>query len=321
MSSAEFSIDADPFSNAGYDATLAATVPLALEAAPGLDIRQVVFEVITKSSGSPDIVELGAIGGGGASPAPTVLDDLDVTWPAAGIHAYLIRATINDGQRVNAQGVVEIVPEWTKERLVAIRSPAGMRKIAPAESTQYSGSGGWTDSFNEMVELAAAGVAGVAGPGPAVVDNAVVRMDGVGGYTIQSSLVTLNNNGTLSMPNAQSLLGRNVGGLSDIPMIATDAGDNLNIGGNNAALAGNLNLDVPAGGTIVSKINGNPILTVAATKLTIAQIVDYGRFAALGGGAAPTLGTIGGTGPTAPGQSKWLSIEIGGVAHWVPAWV
>ena len=40
----------------------------------------------------------------------------------------------------------------------------------------------------------------------------------------------------------------------------------------------------------------------------------------LTGGAAATLGTIGGSGPTAAAQAQWLQIEIGGVTHWLPAW-
>lgn len=50
-------------------------------------------------------------------------------------------------------------------------------------------------------------------------------------------------------------------------------------------------------------------------------VVDFLPSDALGGGAAPTFGTIGGTGPATAAQSKWLKIKIGGVDHWLPAWV
>ena len=41
----------------------------------------------------------------------------------------------------------------------------------------------------------------------------------------------------------------------------------------------------------------------------------------LGGGAAPTLGTIGGTGPTIAGQNSWMRvIDTAGEAFWLPAW-
>lgn len=42
--------------------------------------------------------------------------------------------------------------------------------------------------------------------------------------------------------------------------------------------------------------------------------------AALGGGAAPTFGTIGGTGPTAAAQNEWIAIDTQNGKRWVPAW-
>lgn len=45
---------------------------------------------------------------------------------------------------------------------------------------------------------------------------------------------------------------------------------------------------------------------------------------ALGGGAAPTLGTIGGSGPATAAQNKWLEITIDEsgtlVTYWIPVW-
>ena len=40
----------------------------------------------------------------------------------------------------------------------------------------------------------------------------------------------------------------------------------------------------------------------------------------LGGGAAATLGTIGGSGPTLAAQTEWLEIEVNGAARWVAVW-
>lgn len=40
----------------------------------------------------------------------------------------------------------------------------------------------------------------------------------------------------------------------------------------------------------------------------------------LGGGAAPTFGTIGGTGPTAAAQNSWLKVKVNGVASFIPLW-
>jgi hypothetical protein len=42
---------------------------------------------------------------------------------------------------------------------------------------------------------------------------------------------------------------------------------------------------------------------------------------ALGGGAAPTLGTIGGSGPTVAGQNAWLELkDSAGATIWIPVW-
>ena len=51
-----------------------------------------------------------------------------------------------------------------------------------------------------------------------------------------------------------------------------------------------------------------------------AALLNY-RSIALGGGAAPTFGTIGGSGPTTAAQNSWIELNIGGTAYWVPAWI
>lgn len=53
--------------------------------------------------------------------------------------------------------------------------------------------------------------------------------------------------------------------------------------------------------------------------------IDAGRIridqgVALGGGAAPTLGTIGGSGPATAAQNQWLEVTIDGIRNWVPCW-
>jgi len=43
--------------------------------------------------------------------------------------------------------------------------------------------------------------------------------------------------------------------------------------------------------------------------------------AALGGGAAPTFGTIGGTGPGTAAQNAWLRFrDSGGTVTFIPCW-
>ena len=48
--------------------------------------------------------------------------------------------------------------------------------------------------------------------------------------------------------------------------------------------------------------------------------IDINAPVALGGGAAATLGTIGGAGPTAAAQAQWIQVQVNGVNHWIPAW-
>lgn len=52
------------------------------------------------------------------------------------------------------------------------------------------------------------------------------------------------------------------------------------------------------------------------------KLMQYKQTDALGGGAAATFGTIGGAGPTAAAQAKWIQVvALDGTAAWVPAWI
>ena len=93
----------------------------------------------------------------------------------------------------------------------------------------------------------------------------------------------------------------------------------LNVGGN--VNQGSVNrfgvriLSNPSGGSGV-----NAGLWVTAGLSRFDGRVDINNGVALGGGAAATLGTIGGSGPTAAAQAQWVEIDIGGTAHWIPVW-
>lgn len=67
-------------------------------------------------------------------------------------------------------------------------------------------------------------------------------------------------------------------------------------------------LGINSGDRVVLSLDGSPIqFGVAAT--------------ALGGGAAPTLGTIGGTGPATAAQNAWMKFfDDAGNAYWLPIW-
>lgn len=93
----------------------------------------------------------------------------------------------------------------------------------------------------------------------------------------------------------------------------------LNVGGN-PGLATQDRIGVriisnPSGGSGI-----NAALWVTAGLSRFDGRVDINRGIALGGGAAATLGTIGGSGPSAAAQAQWVEIDVGGVAHWIPAW-
>ena len=93
----------------------------------------------------------------------------------------------------------------------------------------------------------------------------------------------------------------------------------LNIGGNpSTASVNRVGLRIlsnPSGGSGI-----NAALWVTAGLSRFDGRVDINQPIALGGGAAATLGTIGGSGPTAAAQAQWVEIDVNGVAHWIPAW-
>lgn len=98
--------------------------------------------------------------------------------------------------------------------------------------------------------------------------------------------------------------------------ITTAAG--LNVGGNPSVGTNRVGVRIisnPSGGGGV-----NAALWVTAGRSRFDGIVDINNGVALGGGAAATLGTIGGSGPTTAAQAQWVQIEINGVNHWIPAW-
>lgn len=98
----------------------------------------------------------------------------------------------------------------------------------------------------------------------------------------------------------------------------TNAGA-LSVGGN--VTQGSVNrfglriLSNPSGGSGV-----NAGLWVTAGLSRFDGRVDINNGIALGGGVAATLGTIGGSGPTAAAQAQWVEIDVNGTPHWIPVW-
>lgn len=77
--------------------------------------------------------------------------------------------------------------------------------------------------------------------------------------------------------------------------------------------------------TITGSNGGNPVIDVTAGAIKLGSgtaDIQWGKAnVALGGGAAPTVGTIGGSGPAAAAQRNWLRfIESDGTASFIPVW-
>jgi hypothetical protein len=89
-------------------------------------------------------------------------------------------------------------------------------------------------------------------------------------------------------------------------------------GGQNGTNVPTLSVDGSAniGLTIASKGTGTLKLDPATGD------IQWGKaLVALGGGAAATLGTIGGSGPATAAQNTWMRVlDSAGAAFWVPAW-
>lgn len=71
------------------------------------------------------------------------------------------------------------------------------------------------------------------------------------------------------------------------------------------------------------KITGAPVGTTNYGNFALwidSGIVRWDDYASLGGGAVPTFGTIGGSGPAAAGQARWLRVNIDGTNSFIPVW-
>lgn len=75
-----------------------------------------------------------------------------------------------------------------------------------------------------------------------------------------------------------------------------------------------------AADTLAFTLGGTERLRINST-----GIIDFRGGAninkALGGGAAPTLGTIGGSGPTTAAQNSWLLVHLSGNPFFIPVWI
>lgn len=158
---ARFTVDSDPSANGGIDVLNGAAGTLVLEA-PTSEVWKVSFATTEAadvnsplaSKSAPELTLNNGAGDTGPSvDADTPASPVTVSWPASGAHSYIVRCTVNNG--VNTDGSAN--DDYVFERIVSIRSPAGLRKIVGTEGTQY-GPRGWADAQNEFVDAAGSGV-------------------------------------------------------------------------------------------------------------------------------------------------------------------
>lgn len=141
---AEFLINDSGYANLGYDAEHSEELTLTLEDGAGLDAATVVYSVVLASYDAPELV-FSPSTGIPATPTGTVT----VTMPGSGVHSYRIQCQINGGRDTNGH----TVRDYTKERIVAIRSTnLGLRKMVPGETTEYHAAG-WHEEQNRAVDL------------------------------------------------------------------------------------------------------------------------------------------------------------------------
>ena len=149
---AKFKVNGTASSPPGFDATTSQVITLQLETAIAPDVYKTQFFIndpndptSPQASLSAPQITLSPSNGIPATPTGTVT----FTMPASGVHSYSVRCVINNGVEA-ATGKVRT--DWTYERIVGIRSLTSLiRKILPAESTQYSPRG-WADEQNRMVD-------------------------------------------------------------------------------------------------------------------------------------------------------------------------
>jgi hypothetical protein len=151
---ADFWIEDSPPGDLGYDADPADELALRFATPDAPDIYKIEFQIhdgadsLLASLDAPPAQLVPASG------VPTSSGDtVQMHVPPAGIHTYLVRCVANDGVDISTG---RVVPEWTRERVVAVRGVGGLRKVLPGERQQYSARG-YIDEQNRLVDAVSGG--------------------------------------------------------------------------------------------------------------------------------------------------------------------
>lgn len=139
-----------------------------------------------------------------------------------------------------------------------------------------------------------------------------------GKITVGGTPADLTSLSGVGLTNNTGIYARNLANTGNVRIAFVSTGDDIAIG--DSVSGSDLYLDGNA--QILAKVGGSAIGTWDSGGLTLAtgKRLDVTDSIALGGGAAATLGTIGGSGPTAAAQLEWIEIEKGGAKRWIPAW-
>lgn len=171
---AKFKINSTASSPPGFDATPSQVITLQLETNPAPDIYQTKFSVYSPGDPNSPLASLSAPTLTLSPPtgiAATPTSAVTFTMPGSGVHTYKIRCVVNGGVEA-ATG--KIIPQWTYERIISIRSGNGLRKQLPGESTEYNARG-WTDEQNREIDAVAALAGGGSTVTIAVADLTALR--------------------------------------------------------------------------------------------------------------------------------------------------
>lgn len=151
---ADFWIEDSPPSDLGYDAAPGSELALRFATPDAPDVYKIEFQVHDGADAilaSLDAPPAQLVPGSGVPTAPA--DVVRLQTPGAGIHTYLVRCVANDGVDTTTG---RVVPEWTRERVVAVRGLGGLRKVIPGERQQYSARG-YIDEQNRLVDAVSGG--------------------------------------------------------------------------------------------------------------------------------------------------------------------
>lgn len=152
---ARFTVNGSASTNLGVDVLNDAAASFALET-PTSEVWKVTFSVadaadVNAPLASKDADELVLDNGAGSTgtsvDAATVAGAVTTTWPATGVHSYIVRCKVNNG--VNTDGSVN--SDYVFERMCSIRTAEGARKTVSNEATQYSARGE-ADAQNDLVD-------------------------------------------------------------------------------------------------------------------------------------------------------------------------